>query len=198
MAWTPEGIWKLPNVIEHIQTIEQSLTFGHVIVERVKKNCIENRASSPLEAVFALWWEAHLFAYRSMTPMHFALELVPQHVVPVDGMNYRLDFRVSAAYPANLEKCALRLGVSAPLIGVELDGHEFHERTKEQATYRNQRDRALQRFGWHVFHVSGSELHAKPAETVHEIAAHAIGANDAFYKALGIRLLEALPTRRAN
>jgi hypothetical protein len=178
--WTPEGIWKLPNVIEHAETIERSVTFGHVIVERVRQNCIHSKASSPLEAIFALWWEAHLFAYRSMRAMHFDLKLVPQHVVPCDETNYRLDFMVAGIYPASLERVAGRVGLTPPLIGVELDGHDFHEKSKEQVTYRNQRDRALQRRGWQVFHVSGSELHGKPTDTIHEIAETAISAHDEF------------------
>jgi hypothetical protein len=42
---------------------------------------------------------------------------------------------------------------------VELDGHEWHERTKEQARSDRQRDRRLLRAGWHVARFTGSEIH---------------------------------------
>lgn len=51
---------------------------------------------------------------------------------------------------------------------VELDGHDFHEKTKEQVTYRNQRDRDLQMEGWKVLHYSGSELHRNPVQAAQD------------------------------
>lgn len=41
---------------------------------------------------------------------------------------------------------------------VECDGHEFHEKTKEQAQSDKQRDRALQLLGFRVFRFTGSEI----------------------------------------
>lgn len=49
-------------------------------------------------------------------------------------------------------------GVISRLV-VECDGHEFHERTKEQAERDRSRDRALQERGYTVFRFTGSELH---------------------------------------
>ncbi len=41
---------------------------------------------------------------------------------------------------------------------IECDGHEYHERTKEQARGDKQRDRYLQRFGFPVYRYTGSEV----------------------------------------
>jgi len=41
---------------------------------------------------------------------------------------------------------------------VECDGHDFHERTKEQAKKDKMRDRFLQSFGIPVYHYTGSEI----------------------------------------
>ena len=49
------------------------------------------------------------------------------------------------------------------LVAVECDGHEFHERTKEQAARDKLRDRDLMRRGVHVMRFTGSEIH-KDAE----------------------------------
>lgn len=43
---------------------------------------------------------------------------------------------------------------------VECDGHEFHERTKEQARHDRRRDRDVQGFGLPVLRFTGSEIYA--------------------------------------
>ena len=45
---------------------------------------------------------------------------------------------------------------------VECDGHDFHERTKEQAANDRSRDRSLQLDGYEVFRFTGSELWRDP------------------------------------
>jgi very-short-patch-repair endonuclease len=42
---------------------------------------------------------------------------------------------------------------------IECDGHDFHERTKEQAKRDRSRDRRLQAAGYRVFRFTGSELY---------------------------------------
>jgi hypothetical protein len=67
---------------------------------------------------------------------------------------YRVDFLV-AAY-----------GVS---IAVECDGHDFHEKTKEQAARDKRRDRDVQMMGHLVMRFTGSEIYRDPwkaADTV--------------------------------
>lgn len=114
---------------------------------------------SPLEALFFLWWQA------LQTVHHIGSDcgLSPQQEVTIkrSGKTYRLDFAVVPGYD---RKCRFdRMGVEIPKIAVELDGHDFHERTKEQVAYRNERDRELQADGWLVLHYSGSELVRQPA-----------------------------------
>jgi very-short-patch-repair endonuclease len=41
---------------------------------------------------------------------------------------------------------------------VECDGHDFHDRTKEQASKDRARDRALQSLGYRVYRYTGSDL----------------------------------------
>lgn len=43
-------------------------------------------------------------------------------------------------------------------IVVECDGHDFHEKTKEQAARDKRRDRDLQIAGWKVLRFTGSEI----------------------------------------
>lgn len=53
-------------------------------------------------------------------------------------------------------------------LAIELDGHDFHERTKEQAQRDKSRDRILQELGWKAIRFTGSEVYADPIACVRE------------------------------
>lgn len=53
-------------------------------------------------------------------------------------------------------------GYSEKALAVELDGHEWHERTKEQAERDKSRDRALLEAGIPVMRFTGSEINRDP------------------------------------
>jgi hypothetical protein len=128
---------------------------------------------SPIEAVFEGWWRVMEMACHISRDC----KLVPQKQVVVGGRKYRLDFAIE---PEDMQRLNWeRDGLKAPLVCVELDGHEWHERTKEQVSYRNQRDRDLQAAGWLVLHYSGSELIRKPTVCVTDANTKA---SDAFWK----------------
>ena len=75
--------------------------------------------------------------------------LYAQRRVNAGGHEYRLDFAVegSPCYGPPVR------------IAIECDGHDFHERTKEQARNDRSRDRALTLAGWTVLRFTGSEIH---------------------------------------
>lgn len=81
------------------------------------------------------------------------MTLYPQHPIAIGGSNYRADFLIEAHTnnPFKGEK---------PLcsIVVELDGHDWHERTKQQATRDKRRDREFVQNGYTVLRFSGSEV----------------------------------------
>lgn len=52
---------------------------------------------------------------------------------------------------------------------VECDGHDFHEKTKEQARKDKSRDRDLQSRGFRVLRFAGSELYRNPFECVEQL-----------------------------
>lgn len=64
--------------------------------------------------------------------------------------------------------CAI--GVPNSLV-VELDGHDFHERTKTQAQRDRSRDRAAVAEGFRVVRFTGSEIHRDTAKCVLEMNA---------------------------
>lgn len=71
---------------------------------------------------------------------------------------YRVDFAIYVKY-WNAEKCYI----------VECDGHEFHQKTKEQVERDNKRTRNLQLAGYTVIRFSGTEIFHKPYQCGSEI-----------------------------
>lgn len=54
-------------------------------------------------------------------------------------------------------------------LAIECDGHDFHERTKEQARHDKQRDRYLIAKGWTVIRFTGSEIWADPIRCAYQV-----------------------------
>jgi hypothetical protein len=156
---------------------EQAYMAAEAVGEAVKNQLpvglltLQSSCDSPIEAVFLMWWVAikRLF-YIVCIPIldRSAWKLIPQTHVTVGGANYRLDFEVAHENTTWTSKVR-EAWPDMPRIAVELDGHDFHERTPEQVELRNTRDRALQAAGWHVFHFSGRELLKAPAVSVVEV-----------------------------
>ena len=125
-----------------------------------------SRCESPIEAKFIV----ALFGHGEFDDMvvrvgtgaeHFGcladkLEVCPQFVIGP----YRCDFAFLQFHPR---------GTTTRII-VECDGHDFHDRTKEQAQRDKSRDRFLQSRGWRVFRFTGSEIHRDAHKCVDEVA----------------------------
>jgi very-short-patch-repair endonuclease len=58
-------------------------------------------------------------------------------------------------------------------IVVECDGHEFHDKTKQQAARDKARDRAIQAEGYRVFRFTGSEIWRNPIACASEVLEYA-------------------------
>lgn len=76
------------------------------------------------------------------------------------ALTYRLDFCLLVKFEGRSE---------VHRIVVECDGHDFHERTKEQARRDRKRDRDLQMAGMKVFRFTGSEIFRDVRKCVSEI-----------------------------
>lgn len=69
---------------------------------------------------------------------------------------YRVDFLVTANY-------------SNDKIIIECDGHDFHEKTKEQAKHDKEKDRYLTSLGYKILHYTGSEIYNDFCHIEHEL-----------------------------
>jgi very-short-patch-repair endonuclease len=87
--------------------------------------------------------------------------VIPQFVVG----SYRLDFAVVTTIDEKWLPAAPR----SVRVAVEVDGHEFHEKTKEQAARDKARDRFLTAKGWLVMRFTGSEVFRDPAGCVRQV-----------------------------
>lgn len=133
-----------------------------------------SRAESPIERMM-LWglisdsshvvtnyveaWDAPGFVHVK-EPMQYVarignceccrIEVLPQCHVNVPGGKFRIDIALRYLHAEG--------GHKPTWIAVECDGHDFHERTKEQAERDKARDRELQMLGWEVARFTGSEI----------------------------------------
>lgn len=123
--------------------------------------CLEKVCESPIEVAFgAALLTADQLEHRNMNlglvmcgPNEIAdyredlALMIPQF--PWEG--YRIDF-------------ALRLpSYRFKWLFIECDGHDFHERTKEQAARDRSKDRDVQQAGYPVLRFTGSEIHKNAA-----------------------------------
>jgi very-short-patch-repair endonuclease len=105
-------------------------------------------AGSPIEEKLAF----HLFS--GWRPWDGTAITAQRSVVTGDGVRYRLDLAIES---------------ESIKIAIECDGHNFHERTKEQAQHDKSRDRALVASGWRVLRFTGSEIWADPGRCAAEV-----------------------------
>ena len=109
-----------------------------------------HKVTSPVEQIFLMQWN-----YERRNRGHTYL-LQPQNEVAVDGTVYAIDFVVT--HPDH----SLRLAV-------ELDGHEFHEKTKQQVAKDKKRERMITSKGYRILRFSGYEVVKSPLAVVDEV-----------------------------
>lgn len=115
---------------------------------------------SPIEMFFTAAFTVYgrdLIARK--TENAFDVDLYPQYKIKTEKHTYRLDFMLDLYSEKEEHKFA-----------IECDGHNYHEKTKEQAANDRSRERALMREGFTVIRFTGSELHNKPFKCMEEMA----------------------------
>lgn len=119
------------------------------------------RCESPIEQLIYI----HLIdleeeVYKSVIHMDESnySKLIPQYEISAKDNNYRLDFHLECFANDRVHRFA-----------IECDGHEFHEKTKEQARRDKKRDRDLAREGYVVMRFTGSEIWHDPVKCVLEV-----------------------------
>lgn len=120
---------------------------------------VKAKVDSPLEQIFLESLVLiHLLSARGFPPIN---DVQLSGTDPIFGIKtqypigkYRADF--------------LLVSWDAKAVIVECDGHDFHERTKEQAARDRQKDRDIQGSGHVILRFTGSEIWADPMKCVGE------------------------------
>ena len=131
---------------------------------------IKGRCESPIEELLmAALYEASKLTEVSMhfmggtkvpdEPYFYETAFIYQQV-PIGS--YRVDILI---HDGTLHQDEAK----ARLMVIECDGHDFHEKTKEQARRDKQRDRFLVSRGIKVLRYTGSEIWANPEDCAEEI-----------------------------
>lgn len=115
------------------------------------------------EGIDDLWSNILFVTVNTSGPVDI-MGLQLQYDIEVDNHNYRADFLIQC--------CSTTVPPHPDSINyvVEVDGHDFHEKTKAQAQKDKFRDRMLQKAGYKVLRFTGSEVYKDPDAIVREIA----------------------------
>ena len=102
------------------------------------------------------------------------LEVTPQLLLG----DHRVDFALELTFTDSFHQMAAMFGTEKPKylsgqVGVKLvvecDGHEFHEKTPEQAKKDKSRDRDLLSRGYPVMRFTGSEIYRYPLKCAEQV-----------------------------
>lgn len=164
----------------HLESIQEALKYE-----------IRN-IDSPIEKIFLATFAACCYAgydsfilstlagnsYRSMETFNAATQM-PHMKGPTTTIfsqfqmgTYRVDFLIERQREitydilgsSEIGKTIVKAGIV-----VECDGHDFHEKTKAQASHDKKRDRTLQSLGFKVFRFSGSDIYRNPVQCFSEV-----------------------------
>jgi len=124
---------------------------------RIFVDCIglPTECESPIEQI--LWLALNIYSLE--TENHYVF--LEQSEVNANGNNYRVDFLYCEDYMDDIK--------NPFYLAIECDGHEFHEKTKQQVDRRNKRDMDLKMEGIDVLHFSGSKIYKEPFSCAEEI-----------------------------
>lgn len=129
------------------------------------------RCESPIERQLSVALQFLDLSWHNSWPLNKDIAPDLNHV-PMQGRislfvqpqigRFRPDFCVIAWSPSSRQgvvRCA-----------IECDGHDYHERTKEQARRDKSRDRELATMGWPVLRFTGSEIHKDAFACVKQVS----------------------------
>lgn len=102
----------------------------------------------------------------------FYAEFEPQRYMNVCGNKYRVDFLITIVDDFNGWVSSGHSKEFKRFLVVECDGHDFHEKTKQQSQKDKQRDRNFQISGYPVMRFTGSEIYKNPDKCCEEIVSY--------------------------
>ena len=141
---------------------EQFLETETEILARLTESPIEYLLGGAIQIQNILFWR---LARMEPTPLMSQSDLAKwpdpdtDFIIPqfeIEGIG-RVDFLIT------------RTAFQRHRVAIECDGHDFHERTKEQARRDRERDRLLQERGIHILRFTGSEIYKSPSACAQKV-----------------------------
>ena len=180
---------ELPSNIQavlgtYVETEQWHLDNNVSALNRIMREACESPAEQLMVAALAAELNVHLVdgptQYRrgrlvAQVPVplleRYFIQIFPQHELELEGRKYRADFmiRLTRANDYRTENAIFSVGRSYLDFVLEVDGHDYHERTKEQAKRDRSRDRAMFKAGYTVWRFTASEVYNDPAGAAHEV-----------------------------
>lgn len=153
-AYTHKALHHLELLIGHTESpIEKAMLFALSVASHDLATNVRYKANGQL--------------FGDFEEMPDVLTIEPQAQLG----EYRVDFLLTyqECLPDFDQKVKLKDGTEIPSIKdvtvhliVECDGHDFHDRSKEQASRDRERDRELKKLGYEVFRYTGSDIWKNP------------------------------------
>jgi len=159
------------------------------LVRDGKRYILPDSTESPIEYMFALASAAlmrlrypefslHAYPYESIMELRDIARLEGDRTIALGSDE---QYRLGRLFPqVNVGQYRLdfvllhREGIDGVTpVGIECDGHEFHDKTKEQAQYDKERDRCLQQHGVKVLRFTGSEIFKDPCRCADQVLSNA-------------------------
>lgn len=136
------------RVIEEMERIILSKTFHMVHTAQ--------KCKSPIEQLIAIHLHDYLESFSAENGAKTFIYI--QYPIEIGQATYIPDFLIECIYQGKTHWLA-----------VECDGHEFHEKTKEQAARDKRRDRDMVKKGITVLRFTGSEIWKDTSKCMNEI-----------------------------
>jgi very-short-patch-repair endonuclease len=111
-----------------------------------------HKVTSPIEQIFLMEWKF------SNEESRLGVKLIPQYEVKTDTTTYRVDF-------------AFLKSDKSKRLCVEIDGHDFHEKTKAQVAADKERERSIVKQGFTLLRFTGSEVVKNPRKCIEDVLA---------------------------
>lgn len=144
-----ETSWYLEEFLKQPKRVQELLLFNN-IQNDVVPDVFCSEYKSPIEAIFITAFELYIkFNNKEQ------IFLLPQREICIENKKYIVDFEFEADEYVN------QFNTNKKII-IECDGHQFHQKTKEQVTKDNKREYDLKMAGYQVLRFSGSQIYNEP------------------------------------
>lgn len=142
-------------------TITENIKLGRV-VPRFFRMQNQEKGLTPIELTFYIAFDFYCFKVRGQKESIPLINI--QKEVVANGKKYIVDFLFESKFDILLPSGDSYYDdtINNTKIVIECDGHEFHQKTKKQVEYDNERQLALQTAGYEVIRFSGSQIYKDP------------------------------------